>query len=98
MNPKEYFKERLLNSLYEKNENDDPIGRFRSASKGASDTNHPIGRFRSASKGVSRIKSEIEEIKKRMSPDGTRSSDPYTDEYDALARRLQELQKKLKSM
>ena len=81
MNPKEYFKERLLNSLYEKNENDDPIGRFRSASK-----------------GVSRIKSEIEEIKKRMSPDGTRSSDPYTDEYDALARRLQELQKKLKSM
>ena len=62
------------------------------------ENDHPTGRFSSASKGVSHIKSEIEEIKKRMSPDGTRSSDPYTDEYDALARRLQELQKKLKSM
>ena len=81
MNIKEYFKERLLNSLNEKNEND-----------------HPTGRFSSASEGVSKIKREIAKIEKRMSPDGTRSSDPNTDEFDALERRLKELQKKLKSM
>ena len=82
MNIKEYYKERLLNSLNEKNEND-----------------HPTGRFSSASKGVSEIKREIAKIEKRIGPYGNeRERDSNTDEFDALERRLKELQKKLKSM
>ena len=42
MNIKEYFKERLLNSL---NENDHPTGRFSSASKGVSEIKSEIAKI-----------------------------------------------------
>jgi phage host-nuclease inhibitor protein Gam len=93
MNIKEYYKGRLLKSM---NKNDHPIGRFSSASKGVSD--HPTGRFSSASKGVPDIKREIANIERRMSPNGKATSDPYTDKFDSLERRLKELHKQLKSM
>jgi hypothetical protein len=79
MNIKEYFKQRLLNSL---NENDHPIGRFSSASKGMSVIKREIA--------------EIE--RRMSPDGNAKERDPNTDEFYRLERRLKELHKQLKSM
>jgi len=79
MNLKEYFKQRLLNIL---NENDHPIGRFSSASKGVSDIKRAIAKIE----------------RRMSPDGNERERDPSTDEFDRLERRLKELHKQLKSM
>jgi hypothetical protein len=70
-------------------ENADPVGRFSSASKGASST----------SKRKQEIKDEMAVIKHRMSPAGNeKERDPSTDEFDRLERRLEQLQKELSGL
>lgn len=82
MNIKEYFKERLLNSLNEKNENDHPTGRFSSASKGVSEIKSEIAKIE----------------KRMSPDGNERERDPASDEFYRLELRLKQLQKKLKSM
>jgi hypothetical protein len=74
-------------------ENADPVGRFSSASKGASSSTPDT------SKRKQEIQDEIAVIKHRMSPNGNAEErDPNTDKFDRLERRLKELQKELSGL
>jgi hypothetical protein len=74
-------------------ENADPVGRFSSASKGASSSTPDT------SKRKREIQDQMAVIKHRMGPDGNeKERDPNTDEFDRLERRLKELQKELSGL
>ena len=80
-------------------ENADPVLRFSSASKGAGASKGASSSTPDTSKRKQKIRDEIAVIKHRISPHGNeRERDPASNEFYALERRLEELQKELSGL